>query len=189
MLTRRFRQLSLPAAVSAHMSLVPRHPLPPVTPEARGGARSSTPPSRASLRADNVGADPVVRVVRRGVLCCDHERGSAVMRRSREPPADEEGRRLARWTVLRALQGVRCAARTDFCAITLKQRGRRVVTCAAERRASLEPGGAEQTTGNARRCTRPMSWVRASWAQRSWRQPRSRFSCSRVCSPSHREWA
>jgi hypothetical protein len=41
----------------------------------------------------------------RVVLYWDHERVSAVMRRSREPPADEEGRRLAQWTVLRALQG------------------------------------------------------------------------------------
>jgi hypothetical protein len=53
-----------------------------------------------------VRADPVVCAsFWRGVLYRDHEIGSAVMRRSREPPADEEGRRLTQWTVLRALQG------------------------------------------------------------------------------------
>jgi hypothetical protein len=52
------------------------------------------------MRADRV----VCASFGRGVLYCGRESGSAVMRRRREPPADEEGRRLAQWTVLRALQ-------------------------------------------------------------------------------------
>lgn len=112
------------------------------------------------------------------------------MRRSREPPADEEGRRLAQWTVLRALQGFAEQLALTCVRLPSSGVGGRIVTRRGERGASLEPGGRRVDNGKREAgCTRPMSWVRASWAQPSWRQPRSRFSCSRVSSPFHREWA